>query len=150
MLFRSPFYKLAPKYDPHLQREGATSITDLGFWPTDPTYRYWEVRFENLNIMLDPAETLEGIFWISPYGVGQNFPLTRSYAGSSGNGEVNGSRAWFRTIPWEFPGWNGVSQNIDLAMRLEGEVIPAPGALLPLLTMTMLLRPRARRTRRTC
>ncbi len=142
-----PWFEGAPVWDPFLTIEGATSITDLGFWPTDPTYRYWEVRFENLDIVLDPAETLEGIFWISPYGVGQNYPLTRSYIGTSNRGNPNHSGAWGRTIPWMFPGWNGITSNADLAMRLEGEVIPAPGALLPLVAM-MVLRPSTRQRRR--
>jgi len=88
--------------------------------------------------VLDPSETENEKFWFSPFGVGQNYPLTRSYIGTSGGDEVNGSRAWGRTIPWMYPGWNSLSATTDLAMRLEGEIIPAPGALLPLAAMMVL------------
>ena len=132
-----PWFDGAPIWDPIHAIQGGASLTDLGPWPTDPTYRYWEVRFDDLNMVLDPADTENDMFWFSPYGVGQNFPLTRSFTGSSGRGEVNGNRAWGRTIPWTYPGWRPVSQNIDRAFRLEGEVIPAPGVIAPFMLLVM-------------
>lgn len=131
-----------PEYNWFFRQDGPTSITDLGQWNGDAELNLYEVRFDDLDLLLDPADTLKGTFWLSSFGHITDRNLQESRWGTSGNGSINGEVAWWRTVPWVWPGWTRWSGWSDLAMRIEGTPVPAPGVMIPLILMATLRRRR--------
>jgi hypothetical protein len=114
----------------HFQSD-PSSVTDLGIWKERDGTHLFEVTWSKLNLLLDPADTVEGTFWFSPGGW-SNHRTTRSWWLTSGEGVVNGNETWGKSYPiYEPPGWVKLSLYLDrdpsdYAMRIEGYVIPAP------------------------
>jgi len=109
-----------------------------------------EVVFDDLDLVLSRIGTLDGRWFFSPEGHISDGVEQWAYWASSGDGEVNGSEGWRKTEPFRWPGWGPLSawdlwDPTDLAMRIEGTVLPAPGAVAPLMLGALLIRRRARR-----
>jgi len=118
----------------HFQSDPST-VTDLGVWPHRDGTHLFEVTFNELNLLLDPADTVEGTFWFSPGGWSNDISNMRSWWLTSGEGDVNGNEAWWKFYPeYHPPGWRPLSADgrrppSDYAMRIEGYAVPAPGTL---------------------
>src|SRR5690606_933687 len=138
----SSFWEFSPEYPWIFERTGPSSVADLGTWNDEDHLHLYEVRFDDLNLSLDPAMSERGTYWFSSFGHISHPNEMTSQWGTAGNGDLNGDGAWWKTMPWTVPGWRPLllqdDSRTDMAMRIEGHYIPAPGALLPLLTMTML------------
>lgn len=143
------YLDFAPEYPWIYERTGPSDLINHGPWKNDPELHLFEVRFDEVNLYLDPAETLKGTYWFSAFGHIMDRNLQYAGWGSSGNGTYTGEFAWWKTIPWTHPGWRGYSfpdgSRSDLAMRIEGTYIPAPGAVIPFFAL-LALRQRRRRS----
>jgi hypothetical protein len=115
----------------HFQSD-PSSVTDLGVWKERDGTHLFEVTWSKLNLLLDPADTVEGTFWFSPGGWSNDTTHMRSWWLTSGEEVVNGNEAWGKSYPiYDPPGWHPLSRGgrrppSDYAMRIEGYVIPAP------------------------
>jgi len=146
----NPAWGFAPEYDWFHFQSDPSSVTDLGVWKERDGTHLFEVTWSKLNLLLDPADTVEGTFWFSPGGWSDH-RTTRSWWLTAGEGEVNGNEAWGKSYPiFDYPGWRPISvygrDPSDYAMRIEGYAVPAPGTgALALLAMRWLA-PRRRRS----
>lgn len=146
---QSSFWEFSPEYPWMFERTGPSSVTDLGMWNNEDHLHLFEVRFDDLNLYLDPATSERGTFWFSSFGHISHPNEMISRWGTAGNGELNGDGAWAKTIPWTIPGWQPLwlldDTRTDMAMRIEGHYVPAPGIAVPLLAIAL----RRRRSRKT-
>ena len=143
----SSFWEFAPEYPWFFERTGPSEVVDLGRWNDEADRHLYEVRFDDLDLSLDPADTEKGVFWFSAFGHITNANTQFAGWGTSGNGDINGWYAWWKTMPWIAPGWAGFTlpdgSFTDLAMRIEGTPVPVPGAVIPF-AMLALRRRRGR------
>lgn len=139
-------FDFAPLYNWFFERTGPSEIINHGQWKDQSDLRLYEIRFDDLDLLLDPASSERGTFWFSPFGHLSDFSQTTAMWGTAGNGELNGDGAWQKTMPWTVPGWKPLyfpgHKRSDFAMRLEGYYIPAPGAMIPLIFTASLCRRR--------
>lgn len=130
------YLDFAPEYDWFFERTGASDIINHGQWNDQSDLRLYEIRYDDLDLLLDPATSERGTFWFSSFGHILDRNTTTSMWGTAGNGELNGDGAWWKTIPWIVPGWKPLylpdDSRSDFAMRIEGHYVPAAGALIPL------------------
>src|SRR5690606_14507397 len=63
-----PIFDFAPEYAWFYHRVGPSSLVDLGPWNGGGELNLYEIRYADLNLLLDPAESLEGTFWFSSFG----------------------------------------------------------------------------------
>jgi len=130
-----PTRGFGPQYDWFHFQSDPSSVTDLGVWKERDGTHLFEVTFNELNLLLDPADTVEGTFWFSPGGWSNDTTHMRSWWLTAGEGVVNGNEAWGKSYPiYEWPGWFPLSRGdrrppSDYAMRIEGYAIPAPATL---------------------
>lgn len=144
----------APEYPWFQFQTGPSSVIDLGHWAGRAGTHLFEVRFDNVNRILDPADSVQGTFWFSPGGWTPHTNITKSWWLTAGNGVVNGNEAWGKILPFHFPGWVKLSLYLgrepsDYAMRIEGVEIPAPWSAATLGFVLIGARVR-RRDRRRC
>lgn len=146
------FYDFAPEFPWFHLQTGPSSVTDLGDWAGRAGTHLFEVRFDNVDLLLDPADSVQGTFWFSPGGWTQNTNITKSWWITAGDGVVNGNETWGKHYPnYVFPGWRPLSNYgpppSDYAMRIEGVVIPAPWSAAALGLMLFGAAPARRRRR---
>lgn len=140
----------APVYPWFHFQTGPSSVTDLGDWAGRAGTHLFEVRFDDVNLLLDPADSVQGTFWFSPGGWTQNTNITKSWWMTAGNGVINGNETWGKQYPiFQYPGWLPISfygdPPSDYAMRIEGVVIPAPWSAAALGLMLFGAAPARRR-----
>lgn len=144
-----PYLGFAPEYASIYERIGPSSITDLGAWNNSSEVNLYEVRFDDLDLYLDPADSVKGTFWFSSFGLITDRAFQDVGWGTAGDGAINGEYAWRRWTPWNWPGWKPHSlpdgTRTDFAMKIEGAYIPAPGAVIPFFALLALRRRRRRR-----
>ncbi|QOJ17727.1 MAG: hypothetical protein HRU76_09100 [Phycisphaeraceae bacterium] len=100
------FFDFAPEYPWFHFQTGPTSVIDLGDWAGRAGTHLFEVRFDNVDLILDPADSEQGTFWFSPGGWTQNTNISKSWWLTAGNGVVNGNETWGKHYPlYQFPGW---------------------------------------------
>lgn len=135
-----------PEHPWFFERSGPSDLIHHGPWNGDQEMHLYEVRFDDLDLYLDPAESENGVFWFSSFGHITDGAVQNVRWGTAGNGVMNGEGAWWKTIPWVHPGWRRFSfpdgSKSDLAMRIEGQYVPVPGAAIPLILMASLHRRR--------
>jgi hypothetical protein len=122
-----PFYDFAPDYDHVFRMFNPSSVTDLGPWPGDDRLHLFEVRFDNIGLLLEPYLDDERAFWFSCAGHLLNYPTDQCNWATAGNGVINGDMGYYKFTPRQFPGWSLMSRQAlppsDFAMRIEG--VPA-------------------------
>lgn len=77
---------------------------------------------------LEPGHYFFGARLVGANGLGRNFLAT------TGDGELQGSMGYFRSIPLGFPNWTPVDKVLgigasDFAFQIEGRVVPEPTSL---------------------
>jgi hypothetical protein len=122
-----PFYDFAPDYDHVFRMFNPSSVTDLGPWPGDDDMHLFEVRFDNIGLLLEPYLDDERAFWFSCAGHLRESPREECNWATAGNGVIHGDMGYYRQVPWSWPGWSLMSRQAlppsDFAMRIEG--VPA-------------------------
>lgn len=145
----SSFWEFAPEYPWIYERTGPSSITDLGAWNDSSEVNLYEVRFDDLDWYLDPADSVKGTFWFSSFGLITDRAFQDVGWGTAGDGAINGEYAWRRWTPWNWPGWAPHllpdGSFTDFAMKIEGTYIPAPSAFVPFALLAFRRRRRQRR-----
>jgi hypothetical protein len=120
-------YDFAPVYDHVFRMFNPSSVTDLGPWPGDDGMHLFEVRFDNIGLLLEPYLDDERAFWFSCAGHLRDYPRDRCAWATAGNGVIHGDMGYFKYAPGEWPGWSLMTRGglppSDLAMRIEG--VPA-------------------------
>lgn len=141
-------FDFAPEYASMFQRIGPSSVVDLGMWNDEANLHLYEVRFAELDLLLDPADSLKGTFWFSSFGLITNRAVQTVGWGTAGYGAINGEHAWKRWTPWQVPGWAHHrlpdDSYTDFAMRIEGTPVPVPGVMAPFALLGLLRRRRRR------
>jgi len=126
-----PTRGFGPEYPWFHFQSDPSFVTDLGVWKERDGTHLFEVTWDKLNLLLDPADTVEGTFWFSPGGWSNDFTRMRSWWLTANEGGLNGNEAWGKSYPiYDPPGWRPLSvygaPPSDYAMRIEGYAIPAP------------------------
>lgn len=85
-----------------------------------------EITLEGIE--LAPGHYYFGARLVGTDGLGRNFLTT------TGDGQLQGSMGYFRSIPLGFPDWTSVDEVLsigasDFAFQIEGEVVPEPTSL---------------------
>jgi hypothetical protein len=117
-------YDFAPEYDHFFRMFNPSSVTDLGPWPQEEHLHLFEVRFDNIALLLEPYLGDEGVYWFSCAGHLRNYPNDRAYWATSGDGVIHGDMGYSKRSPRAWPGWEFMTvRNLppsDFAMRIEG------------------------------
>jgi hypothetical protein len=125
----NPVYDVAPEVAHFFRMFGPSSVTDLGPWPGEEHMHLFEVRFDNIGLLLRAgASDDEGVYWFSCAGHLRNYPTDQCYWATSNTNNPTSFSIFHRPEPRDsYFGWNLLSDTgvapADLAMRIEG--VPA-------------------------
>jgi hypothetical protein len=126
--FDHEVYPYSPAFEHFFRMFNPSSVTDLGPWPGDGNRHVFEVRFDNIGLLLKSGMADGGIYWFSCAGHLVDYRRgDRAYWVTSGTNAPQGDEGYTKAEPWDWPGWIRISDfdvpPCDFAMRIEG--VPA-------------------------
>jgi len=117
-------YPFAPLYDHFYRQFNPSSVIDLGPWPGQDNVHLFEVRFDNMGLLLKPYLDDERAYWFSCAGHLLNYPPDQCNWATAGDGVINGDMGYFKYATRDWPGWSLMTRGgmppTDFAMRIEG------------------------------